>query len=245
MAFMILLEFTRICRVAIKRRLIIAAFSLLSMICIAWLADLHPVAYLIFFASVFVLAIMEYSLSKTLWTATGLAYAALPFFALSELRGDTLVGLLMMIILFSCVWGADVSAYFAGRTIGGPKLAPSISPKKTWAGFVGALIGAVCLTFLVISWTDFNATQELVMAVLVLAVISQLGDLLESSMKRKFDVKDSGTIIPGHGGVLDRVDGFITASVALWIALIILREDTIYGSDGSLAVVFARLFLGA
>jgi len=113
------------------------------------------------------------------------------------------------------VWSTDIGGYVAGRTIGGPKLAPRISPNKTWSGFAGAIVGAVIFGGLVALL--FGAEMPLLAGAFagVLAIVAQMGDLFESAIKRKFGVKDSGRLIPGHGGMLDRVDGLIAAAPVL------------------------------
>ena len=149
---------------------------------------------------------------RSAWVAVGLLYAFLPFLALTELRGDWPIGLVAICLVFACVWGADTFAYFSGRAIGGPKLAPSISPNKTWSGFVGGLAGSVVLATIVVLVAGDEPGPWLLPAALVLSLVSQMGDLFESWIKRRFKVKDSGHVIPGHGGVLDRIDGLIFAS---------------------------------
>ncbi len=110
------------------------------------------------------------------------------------------------------VWVTDIGGYFAGRGIGGPKLWPRVSPKKTWAGAIGGLVLglAVAAGF---AWLGFGKMLPLLLLGAVLSIVSQLGDLFESAIKRRFDVKDSSHIIPGHGGLLDRLDGFVAAIV--------------------------------
>ena len=122
-----------------------------------------------------------------------------------------------ILLLFACVWTADTLAYFAGRTFGGPKLMPSVSPNKTWSGFFGAVFGGLVGAVLLF---HFSGLDNLMAAGLLGAAIGGLeqgGDLFESAAKRKFGIKDSGSIIPGHGGVLDRVDGLVAAAVAAWL----------------------------
>lgn len=122
----------------------------------------------------------------------------------------------VLIELLILVWITDVFAYFFGRAIGGPKLAPKISPNKTWAGAIGAVIGCVSFYFIINYRSDFGAANisdksfyRGLMIFVAIPVISQIGDLFESYIKRRFGVKDSGNIIPGHGGLLDRFDGLI------------------------------------
>jgi phosphatidate cytidylyltransferase len=152
------------------------------------------------------------SSAKRIWSAVGVLYAGLALIASVLVRVDGEVGLTALIFVLLIVWVTDIGGYFAGRGIGGPKLWPRVSPKKTWAGAVGGLIGSV-----VIAWAGaslgFGKTIPLILAALGLSIVSQLGDLFESAVKRKFGVKDSSHIIPGHGGLLDRLDGFVAAIV--------------------------------
>lgn len=124
----------------------------------------------------------------------------------------------LVIWLFFAVWAMDVGGYFVGRGIGGPKLAPTISPKKTWAGLIGGVLlsGIVSLAFALL--LDIGNPLLMPLAGGVLAIVAQLGDLYESAVKRALDAKDSGTLIPGHGGILDRVDGLVFAAPVLVFA---------------------------
>jgi phosphatidate cytidylyltransferase len=144
--------------------------------------------------------------------AFGIPYVVFGSIALLWVRGVDEDGLGLLIYLLFAVWATDIGAYAAGRTIGGPKLAPRISPKKTWSGLIGGMISAALFGAGVA--LAFGAERPGFAALLaaVLAVISQAGDLFESGIKRHFDVKDSGRLIPGHGGLLDRVDGLIVAA---------------------------------
>jgi phosphatidate cytidylyltransferase len=149
------------------------------------------------------------------WTALGVGYVGLPALALLWLRGVPELGLALLVWLLVVVWTTDTAAYFAGRTIGGPRLAPAISPSKTWAGLCGGMLGAA-LTGALAAWL-LGSGRLLLAAGLgaLLALVAQLGDLFESGFKRAAGVKDSGTLIPGHGGLLDRVDGLLFAAPAL------------------------------
>jgi phosphatidate cytidylyltransferase len=150
-------------------------------------------------------------------TALGLLYCGLPVLALVWLRGLSL-GLEATIFLLLCVWSADIMAYFAGRMLGGPKLAPAISPKKTWAGAIGGVIGAMIIAGgLAAVWLQMIGGRGALLFIAlagVFAVLSVLGDLFESWLKRRAGVKDSGTLLPGHGGVLDRLDGLVPVAIA-------------------------------
>jgi phosphatidate cytidylyltransferase len=142
----------------------------------------------------------------------GFAYAALAAAALAWLRIDPVGGRPALIFLLAVVWCSDIGAYLTGRLIGGRKLAPSISPGKTWSGAGGGLLAAVAVGEVIAAiWNGRPGPAMLAAA--VLGVASQLGDLLESAVKRRFGVKDSGRLIPGHGGLLDRLDGLMAAAV--------------------------------
>ncbi len=240
-AILILREFNRICATKISFAHNIASFIALFLIIASWLMGDRDTAFIIFGVGFVVLALWQFVFSRTIWVACGLMYATLPFFAMSDLRSDNYNGLVVILLLYFCVWGADVFAYFSGRTIGGPKLAPKISPNKTWSGFIGSLVGALFLSYLVNIKAGFEPIFAFFVIMLLAAIVSQLGDLMESSIKRKFNVKDSGSIIPGHGGVLDRVDGLVVAAVFLW--LVSLYIATQQGQSNDLPTVFVNAFL--
>ena len=152
----------------------------------------------------------------------GVAYIFIACVSIVWLRGLDPAGMETAVWLGVVVVMTDTCAYFTGRTLGGPKLAPKISPKKTWSGLVGGIAGAAVAGGILASFIDANiATVALVSG--VLAVVAQIGDLAVSKAKRAFGVKDSGNIIPGHGGALDRFDGVLSASIA--IALLSLAGD--------------------
>ena len=155
--------------------------------------------------------------------AAGAIYVGLPTLALLLIReqhGPGYDGLLMTFWVFALVWGCDVGAYAAGRVIGGPKLAPQISPNKTWAGLLGGIAAASLIGFLA---HKVGLPMRLTLATPVLAVIAQGGDLYESWLKRCAGVKDSGNIFPGHGGVLDRLDGLVPVAPAAALLVILPR----------------------
>ena len=158
---------------------------------------------------------LQKGLGRTM--ATGLLYCGLPAIALIWLRG-TPWGFYATLFVMAVVWGADIAAYFTGRAIGGPKLAPAISPNKTWSGAVGGLAGALLAAgALALLWPGHDnmaGIGRLAVLAVPLAVLSILGDLYESWLKRRAGVKDSGSILPGHGGVMDRLDGLVPAAVA-------------------------------
>jgi phosphatidate cytidylyltransferase len=147
------------------------------------------------------------------WSAAGVYYSGLPAIALIAIRQDPDYGFYAIIYLFAVVWSADTGAFFAGRLLGGPKLAPSISPNKTWAGVGGAAVAAFASGAGFALW--FGQTSAILLGLfsILLALISQAGDLGESFVKRFFGVKHSSGLIPGHGGVLDRMDGLVFAAI--------------------------------
>jgi len=154
------------------------------------------------------------------WPALGAAYIGLPMIALIELREGSEDGLIAVLWLFAVVWAMDIFAYVAGKSIGGPKLAPTISPGKTWAGLIGGAFGSTVAGAVIAPYVGWSALG-LALASGALGAFSQVGDLFESAVKRRFGVKDSGNLIPGHGGILDRVDGLVFAAVAVGIASIV------------------------
>ena len=148
----------------------------------------------------------------------GALYVGLPVLALLVLR-DADKGLLLAFWAMALVWACDIGAYFAGRTIGGPKLMPRVSPNKTWAGLLGGVAGAGLFAAILTLW---GLDWRLAAATPLLAVLAQAGDLYESWLKRRAGVKDSGSLLPGHGGVLDRLDGLVpVAPVAALLVLAI------------------------
>lgn len=147
--------------------------------------------------------------------AAGVLYIGAAGIALMELRHDNTAGRENVLFLFAVVWASDSAAYLAGRFFGGPKLAPRISPGKTWSGAAGGLVGAMLVGVIAAWWLE-PAGSELRAALVAgaLGVVSQAGDLVESWIKRRFGVKDSSQLIPGHGGLLDRLDGILAAAPA-------------------------------
>jgi phosphatidate cytidylyltransferase len=152
-----------------------------------------------------------------LWSATAVLYAGFSGLALAEIRGEGHFGLFAMLFLFAIVWSTDILAYFCGRALGGPKLAPRISPGKTWSGAVfgaAAGVGAGVGVALIVRQ---GGGLMIPLIALILAVASEIGDLFESWVKRRFGAKDSSHLIPGHGGVMDRVDGLVFAAFAAFL----------------------------
>jgi len=168
------------------------------------------------------------------WAAEGTLYSAGAVYALLAVRA-TENGPLFVFFLLIVVWATDIFAYFAGRSIGGPKLWPRVSPKKTWSGAIGGLTAAVILASGLVMLVGETNVWPWALLAAILSAVSQAGDLLESAIKRRFDVKDSGGLIPGHGGIMDRVDGLVAAAIAA-VLLGLLAGGTIADPISGLAL---------
>lgn len=153
---------------------------------------------------------------KFVWAATGFAYASAALLASILVRQDLVHGFAALMFVLLVVWATDIGGYFAGRSIGGPKLWPRVSPKKTWAGALGSVVASLAVAG-GFAASGFGRALPLLILSAVLTVVSQAGDLFESAVKRRFGVKDSSHLIPGHGGLLDRLDGFVAAILVAWI----------------------------
>jgi phosphatidate cytidylyltransferase len=164
-----------------------------------------------------------------LWSSAGFLYAAVISLVPPILRDRPDLGLPVLLWMFAVVWATDVAAYFTGRRFGGPKLWPRISPKKTWSGFAGGVTAGVLSGLLVhfvaegLGWASPFSWLVVALVSGIVSIASQGGDLGESALKREFDVKDSSHLIPGHGGAMDRLDGFWAAAALLGAALLLER----------------------
>lgn len=152
---------------------------------------------------------------RAIWPAVGVIYLSLPIIAIIWLRAEPDAGRASILWLFVLVWATDAGALAVGRTLGGPRLAPKISPNKTWSGAIGGLVCAAAVGAAVAGLTGGAGLALLLGLSVGLSVVSQIGDLAESAVKRHYGVKDSGNLIPGHGGILDRVDGLLLAAPAM------------------------------
>jgi phosphatidate cytidylyltransferase len=179
---------------------------------VAWLG--RPVAALLMVGLGAFAAAVFAPPERRLWVSIGVGYGGAMLLAPMFLRADSIYGFVVIVLLFAIVWTTDIVGYFAGRAFGGPKLLPSVSPKKTWSGAIAGAAGAVIAALLVVGLVgSFNSLAIIIIA-LVLSVLAQFGDLFESWVKRQFGAKDSSHLIPGHGGVMDRLDGFWAAAFA-------------------------------
>jgi phosphatidate cytidylyltransferase len=167
------------------------------------------------------------------WAVSGVVYAAAAFLGPALLRRDPEWGFGALLFLFATVWATDIFAFTFGRLLGGPLLSPGISPKKTWSGAIGGLAGGVAAGLGVAYTIGVGKLGIIGAMALLLSVLAQAGDLLESAIKRRFGAKDTGTLIPGHGGLMDRLDGFLVAAI---VALVIgaIRHGTAAPARGLL-----------
>lgn len=149
--------------------------------------------------------------------AVGVLYVGLPILTLMGIRSHPEHGVALLVLALFIVWAMDIGAYFSGKTIGGPKMAPRLSPNKTWAGLIGGMVTAGLVAALFGSYFDLGVWWHLALIGGLLGAWSQAGDVVESSLKRRAGVKDASNIIPGHGGVMDRVDGLWFAVPPFWL----------------------------
>ena len=171
---------------------------------------------------------------RPLWLVAGAAYAGLFVASMLILRSDPRFGFVAVIWLFALVWTADIVAYFAGRAFGGRKLWPAVSPNKTWSGAVGATVAGPLAGAIVIAAAGLALRPMHFVLMVVIVIVAQLGDLMESAIKRRFGVKDSSHLIPGHGGLMDRCDSLVTAAgMALFLG--VARAGTNASAEGLLS----------
>lgn len=190
----------------------------LGLVCAAALVQRPDVAAAIALGAFAVVGLTARRVAKPAdrWLlAVGIPYVGAGLVALVWLRMAPGGGLFLLIFALFTVWATDIGAYAAGRTIGGPKLAPRISPKKTWAGLIGGMAASALVGWGLALAIGAQRPGVVLLVGAVIAVVGQAGDLFESWAKRRYDVKDSGTLIPGHGGVLDRIDGLLVAAPVL------------------------------
>lgn len=184
------------------------AALLIAGICLA--LEHHGGALIVY--GIGLVAVMLLTRGDRRWPVSGLLYAAVAQIAAVLVRQDPVWGWSALLFVMLVVWATDIGGYFAGRTIGGPKLWVRVSPKKTWAGAIGGLTGSLIVAA-GFAASGIGRMVSMLLLAAALSVVSQLGDLFESAVKRRFGVKDLSHLIPGHGGVLDRIDGFVAAIV--------------------------------
>jgi phosphatidate cytidylyltransferase len=213
-AALMAVEWCRMVHAGSQRQLAVHALAAIGGALVVSRAGLETAAQLIFVCWALSLVFQAYSRGlRSRWMWWGVPYIAAPGVALVMIRHSPEHGLIAVFWLFAVVWSADTMAYVFGRLIGGPKLAPAISPNKTWAGLAGAIVGGTSAAVIAAMIGGLESLFMLGLIGAFLAVVEQAGDLFESGVKRRFGVKDSGNLIPGHGGVLDRVDGLMFAAI--------------------------------
>jgi phosphatidate cytidylyltransferase len=160
------------------------------------------------------------------WLPGGIFYAGLSGISLAVIRAEDQAGFVATLFIFAVVWATDILAYFVGRALKGPKLAPRISPGKTWSGAIGGTVSGVIASSALTLGVFSRLSAWTVAIAFLLSVASQVGDLFESFIKRRFGVKDSSHLIPGHGGVMDRVDGLVFACFAAFLLTLVYTAAT-------------------
>lgn len=185
----------------------------IAAILVCWAAGAGPALWLIAALGVVLfLGLMRLRGADRLLVALGVPYLGIACIALLSLRGQPDQGLLLTLWLVLSVWATDTGGYVAGRAVGGPKLMPRVSPNKTWAGLVGAATAAGTISAIVVVGVFHGEAAIGFLIGAATGVVAQGGDLFESWLKRRHGIKDSGELIPGHGGLLDRIDGLVAAA---------------------------------
>jgi phosphatidate cytidylyltransferase len=213
----------RLALTKLQKRILSALVLMPVSLWMIWYGGLPFIAFLLVLTGISLYEILFLSLKtkhKVLFSGLGVTYIIGSFLCCYFIRHD--YPLLLGVLFICMVWASDIGAYFFGKSIGGPKLSPAISPNKTWAGFAGAVICPVVLALAYFLWHGSGLTGFLLFAALIIGVATgasgQAGDLVISFIKRRAQVKDSGQIIPGHGGLLDRIDAMLlSAPVFLFI----------------------------
>ncbi len=195
---------------------------------ILWPHSIAPYVILLG-GALLVLALSMTRRSHPLWRSAGVLYLGIPALAILALRELPAHGAWLIGALFAVVWATDTGALVVGNLMGGPRLAPVLSPNKTWSGAIGGLVAAAIAEAIFIAVIGGHAGAAALFGA-VLAVFAHAGDLFESWVKRRFHIKDSGGLIPGHGGVLDRIDSTLSAVVALAIAVFVFHLDPLFGA---------------
>jgi len=196
------------------------AASSVAVLCLGFAPDANTAPWLVLGigAALSALAALRDHGGRALWFALGVLYVTVPALALAAIRAEPVFGREALFWIIALVVAADTGGYLVGRTVGGPKLAPRISPNKTWSGLGGAVAGAALVGLLAAFVLNHTNVWMLTLISAGLGLVEQAGDLVESAFKRHFGVKDTSQIIPGHGGVLDRVDGLLAVAVAVVVA---------------------------
>jgi phosphatidate cytidylyltransferase len=224
----ILWEWTRLVAGGADPRILIPGFVALSFaLVLTGIDEPGAAAAMIFIGSALAAGVMAAwprrfpARNPLVWGSCGIVYAGAAFLGPALLRRDAVWGFVAVLFVAATVWATDIFAYAVGRTCGGPLLWPNVSPNKTWAGAVGGVVGGVAAGTSVAYASGVDKLVAVGMVAFLLSVLTQAGDLFESAVKRRFGAKDAGSLIPGHGGLMDRLDGFLVAAlVALLIGIL-------------------------
>ena len=207
-------EWSRMLKLERQRELRAAGVAALAVITAAALSYPLGVTLAIWLTMTVLIALLGAALGggdRAAWAGLGMLYAGMALVSLVLLRAGP-HGFAIIVFIFVVAWVTDIAAFFVGRRLRGPKLWPAVSPGKTWSGAIGGLVFGLIGGALLTLPLDLALSAELILFTATIAVAAQVGDLLESAVKRRFGVKDAGRLIPGHGGVMDRVDGLVVAS---------------------------------
>ena len=224
----VLWEWTKLVADGADARILLPGFSaLLFALLLTALDEPGAAAGMIFIGAALAAGVMAAwprrfpARNPLVWGSCGILYAGIAYLGPALIRRDAAWGFVAVLFVAMTVWTTDISAYAVGRTLGGPLLWPRISPNKTWAGAVGGVLGGVAAGTSVAYASGVDKLVAVGIVAFVLSILTQAGDLFESAVKRRFGAKDAGSLIPGHGGLMDRLDGFLLAAfVALLIGIL-------------------------
>ncbi|OLP60020.1 phosphatidate cytidylyltransferase [Xaviernesmea oryzae] len=237
-------EWSTMTRLVLRgRRGVVLGWATLALSAVFMFALGILAALAVVFVGVIAAALLYRARHASPWLPAGILYSGLSMISLAAVRGSGEAGLLATVFLFAVVWSTDIMAFFFGRAIGGPKLAPRISPGKTWSGAIGGTVSGVAAGAAVQILAGGQGVLRILAIALVLSAAGQAGDLFESWVKRRSGVKDSGRIIPGHGGVMDRADALVVAA-ALALAIVLVQaalSGDLAALDGQRASIGAIL----
>ncbi len=220
-AIIVLWEWAQLVGDGVKSRGVWIQTGAIAAAVIAMTAGYYVAAFLCLLVAVIGSFVIAKPSERRGWLIAGVAYAGLPALAMVWLRSDPVWGATAILFVFAIVWTADSAAYITGRLIGGPKLNPRLSPRKTWSGLIGGSIAPLATAAVFATFVEGASMAPLVLLGLVISLAAHAGDLGESAVKRRFGVKDTSQLIPGHGGMIDRIDGLLVAILtATTIALV-------------------------
>ncbi len=220
-AIIVLWEWAQLVGDGVKSRGVWIQMVALVAAILAMTAGYYVAAFLCLFAGAAGSFVMAGAEERRGWLIAGVIYAGLPALAMVWLRSDPERGATAILFIFAIVWTADSAAYITGRLIGGPKLNPRLSPRKTWSGLIGGSLAPLATAAIFATYVEGASVAALALLGLFIALAAHAGDLGESAVKRRFGVKDTSQLIPGHGGMIDRIDGLLVAILtATAIALV-------------------------